>query len=128
MESSTDTDLYEGDPSSTLLDQTSCMTLTRSSCLQNSPTRSSNRIDSSRLLASSTTISMSSSLGRMGRVRMKTMKKSSRQVIERYYSRMTIDFPHEQEGSGGSGECALDQGPSGGPNQHCLKKIWIWRY
>ncbi|RYR49623.1 hypothetical protein Ahy_A07g036144 [Arachis hypogaea] len=29
---------------------------------------------------------------RMGRVRTKTVKKSSRQVIERYYSRMTLDF------------------------------------
>ncbi|KAK0592287.1 hypothetical protein LWI29_016620 [Acer saccharum] len=28
----------------------------------------------------------------MGRVRTKTVKKSSRQVIERYYSRMTLDF------------------------------------
>ncbi|KAJ4824699.1 40S ribosomal protein S17 [Turnera subulata] len=28
----------------------------------------------------------------MGRVRTKTVKKSSRQVIERYYSRMTHDF------------------------------------
>lgn len=29
---------------------------------------------------------------KMGRVRTKTVKKSSRQVIERYYSRMTLDF------------------------------------
>ncbi|KAK6147277.1 hypothetical protein DH2020_018189 [Rehmannia glutinosa] len=29
---------------------------------------------------------------RMGRVRTKTVKKSSRQVIERYYSKMTLDF------------------------------------
>ncbi|XP_076888934.1 small ribosomal subunit protein eS17-like [Bidens hawaiensis] len=28
----------------------------------------------------------------MGRVRTKTVKKSSRQVIERYYSKMTLDF------------------------------------
>ena len=28
----------------------------------------------------------------MGRVRTKTVKKSSRQVIEKYYSRMTLDF------------------------------------
>nr|GMC84394.1 40S ribosomal protein S17 [Ipomoea batatas] len=28
----------------------------------------------------------------MGRVRTKTVKKSSRQVIERYYSRLTLDF------------------------------------
>ncbi|URE41994.1 40S ribosomal protein [Musa troglodytarum] len=28
----------------------------------------------------------------MGRVRTKTVKKSSRQVIERYYSQMTLDF------------------------------------
>ncbi|KAL6519330.1 40S ribosomal protein S17 [Orobanche gracilis] len=28
----------------------------------------------------------------MGRVRTKTVKKSSRQVIERYYSKMTVDF------------------------------------
>ncbi|XP_043695797.1 40S ribosomal protein S17-like [Telopea speciosissima] len=28
----------------------------------------------------------------MGRVHTKTVKKSSRQVIERYYSRMTLDF------------------------------------
>ncbi|KAM1882727.1 hypothetical protein ACFX13_004181 [Malus domestica] len=28
----------------------------------------------------------------MGRVRTKTVKKSSRQVIERFYSRMTLDF------------------------------------
>ncbi|KAI3917782.1 hypothetical protein MKW92_019049 [Papaver armeniacum] len=28
----------------------------------------------------------------MGRVRTKTVKKSSRQVIERHYSRMTLDF------------------------------------
>ncbi|KAG6680431.1 hypothetical protein I3842_13G042200 [Carya illinoinensis] len=28
----------------------------------------------------------------MGRVRTKTLKKSSRQVIERYYSKMTLDF------------------------------------
>ncbi|XP_010263064.1 PREDICTED: 40S ribosomal protein S17-like [Nelumbo nucifera] len=28
----------------------------------------------------------------MGRVRTKTVKKSSRQLIERYYSRMTLDF------------------------------------
>ncbi|KAF9609175.1 hypothetical protein IFM89_013565 [Coptis chinensis] len=28
----------------------------------------------------------------MGRVRTKTVKKSSKQVIERYYSRMTLDF------------------------------------
>ncbi|KAJ6822236.1 40S ribosomal protein S17-like [Iris pallida] len=28
----------------------------------------------------------------MGRVRTKTVKKSSRQAIERYYSRMTLDF------------------------------------
>ncbi|KAL6559144.1 40S ribosomal protein S17 [Orobanche minor] len=28
----------------------------------------------------------------MGRVRPKTVKKSSRQVIERYYSKMTLDF------------------------------------
>nr|ACN41123.1 unknown [Picea sitchensis] len=28
----------------------------------------------------------------MGRVRPKTVKKSSRQIIERYYSRMTLDF------------------------------------
>uniref|UniRef100_A0A0D9VNG8 40S ribosomal protein S17 n=1 Tax=Leersia perrieri TaxID=77586 RepID=A0A0D9VNG8_9ORYZ len=28
----------------------------------------------------------------MGRVRTKTVKKTSRQVIERYYSRMTVDF------------------------------------
>ncbi|KAK8585580.1 hypothetical protein V6N13_050557 [Hibiscus sabdariffa] len=28
----------------------------------------------------------------MGRVRTKTVKKSSRQVIERYYSHMTLDF------------------------------------
>ncbi|KAF9675017.1 hypothetical protein SADUNF_Sadunf10G0187900 [Salix dunnii] len=29
---------------------------------------------------------------KMGRVRTKTVKKSSRQVIERYYSKMTLDF------------------------------------
>ncbi|KAL6514331.1 40S ribosomal protein S17 [Orobanche minor] len=28
----------------------------------------------------------------MGRVRTKTVKKSSRQVVERYYSKMTLDF------------------------------------
>eukprot|EP00252_Welwitschia_mirabilis_P024197 TRINITY_DN7083_c0_g1_i1.p1 TRINITY_DN7083_c0_g1~~TRINITY_DN7083_c0_g1_i1.p1 ORF type:complete len:142 (+),score=25.82 TRINITY_DN7083_c0_g1_i1:130-555(+) len=28
----------------------------------------------------------------MGRVRTKTVKKSSRQIIEKYYSRMTLDF------------------------------------
>ncbi|XP_047307104.1 40S ribosomal protein S17-like [Impatiens glandulifera] len=28
----------------------------------------------------------------MGRVRTKTVKKSSRQIIERYYSKMTLDF------------------------------------
>ncbi|VAH16465.1 hypothetical protein VPH35_008144 [Triticum aestivum] len=28
----------------------------------------------------------------MGRVRTKTVKKTSRQVIEKYYSRMTLDF------------------------------------
>ncbi|KAJ0643468.1 putative ribosomal protein S17e [Helianthus annuus] len=28
----------------------------------------------------------------MGRVRTKTVKKSSRQVIERYYSKMTLDY------------------------------------
>ncbi|CAH9082632.1 unnamed protein product [Cuscuta epithymum] len=33
-----------------------------------------------------------SSTATMGRVRTKTVKKSSRQVIERYYSRLTLDF------------------------------------
>ncbi|KAL3579490.1 hypothetical protein D5086_020994 [Populus alba] len=36
--------------------------------------------------------SSSSLLAKMGRVRTKTVKKSSRQVIERYYSKMTLDF------------------------------------
>jgi len=38
------------------------------------------------------TLTLESPAAAMGRVRTKTVKKSSRQVIERYYSRMTLDF------------------------------------
>ncbi|KAJ6798056.1 40S ribosomal protein S17-like [Iris pallida] len=43
----------------------------------------------------------------MGRVRTKTVKKSSCQVIEWYYSRMILDFHHQQEGLGGVGHHPL---------------------
>ncbi|KAH7842740.1 hypothetical protein Vadar_017177 [Vaccinium darrowii] len=47
----------------------------------------------------------------MGRVRTKIVKKSSRQVIERYYSKMTLRFPHQPEDLGRSGHHPVQAPP-----------------
>ncbi|KAK6144626.1 hypothetical protein DH2020_021446 [Rehmannia glutinosa] len=44
------------------------------------------------LFARSHSLEYVKSVAEIGRVRTKTVKKSSRQVIERYYSKMTLDF------------------------------------